>query len=306
MKVPCHVRRWISVGLLASMVTACGQAAPPALAPLAPLSGAMSQPPPARTTPTSTKTVKPPAPAKAPKPAAPAKASQPAAKAPTKPAANAKAPAKRAPAAKAPSAAEQARAFLADIQAAADRTQNFVAQATSWSLPVGGVGKKETTVVRFTHARPNLTAIDVLQSSKDSGAGAKIVWQGGDKAKVRAKVLGMSVSIDLPISDSRLVNQRGYTFADTAIDTWFDSMMDPQAHVRVLGKMTLPNGREGLILEVKSPRMKPGITKEIYGVDSTSYAPLLCQMYEGETCVYEVQVKSVDINVQLPADAFQT
>lgn len=289
-----RLRSWIGMGLLASIVVACGQSAPPPLA-------SLPQLPAAATTNQS-------APA-APKPA---KSSKPAAQKPAttkpaaKPGASAKPAAKKPTATKAPSAAEQAKAFLADIKAASEQTQNFVAQASTWSLPVGGGGKKESTVVRFTFAKPNLTAIEVLQSSKDSGTGAKIVWQGGDKAAVRAKVLGMPVKIDLPITDSRLINQRGYTFADTAIDTWFASMLDPQAQVRVLGKMVLPNGREGLILEVKSSRMKPGITKEIYGVDSTSYAPLLCQMYEGETCVYEVQVKSVDLNVQLPADAFQT
>lgn len=292
MSMQQRLRSWIGMGLLASLVVACGQSAPPALAPLAqlPAAAAANQSPPAATAPKPTKSSKP----ATQKPA------------PTKTATSPKPPAKKPAATKAPTAVEQAKAFLADIKAAADQTQNFVAQASSWSLPVGGGGKKETTVVRFTFAKPNLTAIEVLQSSKDSGTGAKIVWQGGDKASVRAKVLGMSLRIDLPITDSRLINQRGYTFADTAIDTWFASMLDPQAQVRVLGKMTLPNGREGLILEVKSSRMKPGITKEIYGVDSTSYAPLLCQMYEGETCVYEVQVKSVEPNVQLPADAFQT
>lgn len=293
-----RLRSWIGMGLLASMVVACGQSAPPPLAPLAPMPAAATanQQTPAPAAPKSAKSSKP----AAQKPAATKPAASP------KPGASPKPAAKKPAATKAPSAAEQAKAFLADIKTASEQTQNFVAQASTWSLPVGGGGKKETTVVRFTFAKPNQTAIEVLQSSKDSGTGAKIVWQGGDKASVRAKVLGMPVKIDLPISDSRLINQRGYTFADTAIDTWFASMLDPQAQVRVLGKMTLPNGREGLILEVKSSRMKPGITKEIYGVDSTSYAPLLCQMYEGETCVYEVQVKSVDLNVQLSADAFQT
>jgi hypothetical protein len=66
----------------------------------------------------------------------------------------------------------------------------------------------------------------------------------------------------------------------------------------------MPNGSQAIVFDCVSPNMMPGITRETFGVDTVTKAPLLCQHYEGEKCVYEVQVLEVNFNVNLPADTF--
>ena len=284
----------IVVGVLLSILAACAKPPMPLTAPM----------PAAANYPAAASMTGPVATSTAPKPTASAKPKAPAAK-PTAVPANGKAPAAAKPVAAkptGPSAAEAVAQLRADVQALADKTENFISQVTSWNV---GKGEKQSCTVAYAWSKPNQTSIEILDSSQSSNIGVKILWGGAETCKIRAKVLGIPIKADLPIADPRLANKRGYTFADTSINTWQRNILDPNGQITIRGKQVLPNGKEAIVFDCLSSYMQPGITKEIYGLDTQTKAPLLLQMYEGETCVYEVQVKTVDFNVTLPADTFQ-
>jgi hypothetical protein len=284
----------VALIIMAGLVAACGTPRPlnmptpigavmPAAAPMAPAAASTVRKAP--TTATAKKTT------------TPAKTATPAKGATAKPAAT-----KPGATAATKSAADQVSELRAGVQALGDQTENFQAKVQSYN--VGPTGEKQSVTVRYTFAKPAQTAIEILKSTQQSAQGAKVLWTGGPKAKIRASVLGLPVKVDLDLTDKNLVNKRGYTFKDTSIEVWQQHITDPGSQITIRGKQMMPNGKQAIVFDCVSPNMMPGITRETYGVDVDTKAPLLCQHYEGETCVYEVQVLDVAFNVQLGTDTF--
>jgi hypothetical protein len=285
----------IALILTAGLLAACGTPrplnTPMPLSPTMPAAPTAAQPAmPAASTSTAKKTTTPSKTATSAK-TTPAKAGT------AKPAAT-----KPAPTVSTQSAADQVAELRAGVKGLSDQTQNFQAKVQSWNVAKNG--DKASVTVRYTFAKPSQSVFEIIKSTQESATGAKVLWTGGPKAKVRATVLGIPVKVDLDITDSRLANKRGYTFADTGIDRWERTILDPATQIMIRGKQTLPNGKTAIMFDCISPNMQPDITRETYGVDAETKAPLLCQYYEGDKCVYEVQILETATNLNLGPDTF--
>lgn len=282
---------------MAALVAACAAPRPlNAPTPLGAVMPAASYPMPTAASATRTATPAPKAKTTTPAKTTPAKSTT------AKPATSKPVASKPGPTAATQSKADQIAELQAGVQALADRTETFQAKVQSYS--VGDNGDKQSVTVNYTFSKPMQAAIEILKSTQQSAQGAKVVWLGGPKAKIRASVLGLPVKMDLDITDKNLVNKRGYTFEDTSIQRWQEHITDPGSRITIRGKQVMPNGKQAIVFDCVAPQMMPGITKEVYGMDVDSKAPLLCQYYVGTTCVYEVQVLDVAFNVPLAADTF--
>jgi hypothetical protein len=294
----------VALVIMAGLLAACGAQRPmnmPApLSPTGPVMPAASAPKaPAATSGTTKKpTATPSSKATTGKTATPAKTTTPAKGAAAKPTTAPKTGAS----ANTKSAEDQINDLRAGVAALSEQTRNFQARVQSWNVAANG--DKQAVTVKYTFAKPNQTTMEILKSTQESATGAKVLWTGGPKAKIRASVLGLPVKLDLDITDKNLANKRGYTFADTSIERWEQNILDPNSKITIRGKQRMPNGSEAIVFDVVAPNMMPGVTRETYGVDIETKAPLLCQHYEGTKCVYEVQVLEVNFNLNFGPETF--
>lgn len=150
----------------------------------------------------------------------------------------------------------------------------------------------------------NRNFIEVLASNEEKVVGTKVSWKNDGKAQVRTKFIGFWVSVTLDLHDDRLRDQRGNFLDETSIDRSLATILDPGARVTFKAEGNL-NGKPMVVLDVVSPQSLKNVTREVYGIDPTTFQPILREMYKGEKLIYKMTVENAKLNPTLKASDFE-
>lgn len=119
-----------------------------------------------------------------------------------------------------------------------------------------------------------------VEVTKGNNAGTKLRYEGGKTAKVRPAGLFSGLTVDLPITDGRLLNTRGDTLDQFCIGGMLARFTDPSNRVSML-----PPQAEGQAVRVEGPKLLKGCTAMVAVVDPQSRFPKAVFLYEGEAIV---------------------
>lgn len=132
--------------------------------------------------------------------------------------------------------------------------------------------------------QPRLLRIHILEGASK---GAKLLWQGGSTIKVRAAGLLGAIPIDLDLTDKRLVSIRGYTLAQTDLQSLLAMLSNPGAQTRFLGEQ----GGFGYI-EVRGNHLLPGCVSMVVRVDARTGYVRTIEMSDPREVVFRMELRT--------------
>lgn len=177
-------------------------------------------------------------------------------------------------------------------------------QATVTTFEKDLVGKEGTGQVKFTYQSPGTVKIDVTNSPDSSQIGVKLSYSSSS-VKVRPAGALSLVSVNLDMSDDKLLSGRKYKLNQIDLSNTVKRLTQPGTESKLIGQTQI-SGSSVILLEIKPKQhFDQQITREVLGLDSKTFLPRIHEMYQGSTKVYGVQVPSININMNLPATAFE-
>jgi outer membrane lipoprotein-sorting protein len=214
------------------------------------------------------------------------------------------APRPQAPAAapQAPAApADQSTQWLAQANQAFNGLQTLQATISTFEKATGtGTGQ-----IRYTWKQPGQAKIDILKSSDSSRNGVKLAYNGNGQVQVRAGgILGL-MSLNLPMTDSKVKSGRQYLLSQIDLTATVQRLTQPGLQAKAVGKMQM-GGSEVVVIEIiPQGHFDPRITKERLGIDLQTFLPRVHEMYEGNNLVYSAKLEQMQVNPSLGPDAFK-
>lgn len=177
-------------------------------------------------------------------------------------------------------------------------TQTMSSRVVSWETD----GKTERTQdVEAEVAKPDRMWAHILKASDGATVDTEVYWNGGSTCRVKTRFFGFLLKLTLPIADSRLKSLRGWTLADMSIARFFQALLADDAAVTYIGQAMF--GEEKLdLVELVTPAVVPGITKERFGVSLNHQELRLREFYAGDTLVSRSHYAQPKYNVPLPAE----
>jgi len=132
--------------------------------------------------------------------------------------------------------------------------------------------------------QPRLLRIQILEGASK---GAKLLWQGGRTIKVRAAGLLGAIPIDLDLTDKRIISIRGYTLAQTDLQSLLAMLSNPAAQARFLGEQ----GGFGYV-EVRGPHLLPGCVSMVVRVDGRTGYVRTIEMSDRREVVFRMELRT--------------
>ena len=193
----------------------------------------------------------------------------------------------------------QVQSLLSGVAQAYNQDTSIRAQVTVFVQNLQ-TGDSMSGDMDYWFQKPNSTALYVIDSSESNSVGTKLVWMGGDQVAVRTKFIGFWVNTSLSVTDSRLLDKRGDSLADTSVGRMMSTLLDPQAQVTMLGSGSYL-GQPVVQIAVVSRQSLPGVTSERFTINTQSMLPVIREMYSGNQLTYRIQLKNVQLNAPDPS-----
>lgn len=131
---------------------------------------------------------------------------------------------------------------------------------------------------------PRTTRIFIKEGK---GKGTKVLYTGGSTAKVRPEGLLGAITVDLDVSDDRLISTRNYTIPQTDMKALMDQLIDPRQRTKLLGQ-----GQYGTAVEVSGGPLLKGCVKMIVEIDPLTALPKLIDQYDAKEVVFRLELKN--------------
>jgi hypothetical protein len=196
--------------------------------------------------------------------------------------------------------ADSLASVMAAVRPAWQAVQGLRVHVVSWEND----GKSDSTMeLDADILKPSRLHAKLTRSSADPGTvGTELSWSGGTDLRVKTKLLGIPLSLNLPINDKRLVGGRGWTMADTSVIRLMDAVIAPDAALTYLGKAQMGDVVIDLV-EFENATLTPGITKQRLGFDRVQHALVVRDMVAGDKVVSKSQYSQVHLEAP-PAAVF--
>lgn len=174
--------------------------------------------------------------------------------------------------------------------------KTFSAVASFWETD----GKDtQTNTAEIFLAQPGKIRANVLESSNSMKRGAKMVYLGDKKVRVKLGFIKKTFDYD----DAMVVSVRGFRIDQTDLTAVIAGVTHPQAQLSYRGPATL-HGKPVELLEVVSPAILPGTEREVIALDPQTFAPVQLEAFVGGQVVFKLGLSKAQINPNLPADTF--
>ncbi len=193
----------------------------------------------------------------------------------------------------------QVQSLLSSVAQAYNQDTSIRAQVTVFVQNLQ-TGESMSGDMDYWFEKPNSTALYVIDSSESNTVGTKLVWMGGDQVAVRTKFIGFWVNTSVSVTDSRILDKRGDSLADTSVGRMMSTLLDPQAQVSMLGSGSYL-GQPVVQIAVVSRQSLPGVTSERFTINTQSMLPVIREMYTGNQLTYRIQLKNVQLNAPDPS-----
>lgn len=191
----------------------------------------------------------------------------------------------------------KAAELLKGLRATDAQLKTLSATASFWETDGQKQGDHAAEIVI---AKPGQIGAKITKSTDAMKRGVKLVYL--NDGKVRAKLGFIKKTFDY--TDSTVTSLRGWRIDQTNFESIVAGILHPQASVKALGPTTV-GGHAAQLLEVVSPGMLPGATKQVVALDAKRHVPLKLEVYDGTKVVYRLELTNVQLNPQLPKDAFK-
>jgi outer membrane lipoprotein-sorting protein len=179
--------------------------------------------------------------------------------------------------------------LLAAVNQANMRTQGFSATVETYDKGPSG---SCTQTLKVAFKKPSSLKINIV---KDAGGndGVQALWTGGAQLQVKPKFPPMTVS--LGVTDQRLTSKNGWTIKDTGVAAIQAVLLNPASQIHILGDQQL-EGKNMVMVEVHSPASPKGSDHEVIGIDPNTAMPGFRAIYNGQTLLYKLTIKSMVLN----------
>ncbi|MFN8576916.1 MAG: hypothetical protein U0354_08660 [Candidatus Sericytochromatia bacterium] len=153
---------------------------------------------------------------------------------------------------------------------------------------------------KYVFQPPRTAVFDVLEHNISMVIGAKMVWQGGDSAKVKAAgVLGL-FPMDMKLDDSKMTTNRSWRFDQLDHVAILGRANDPKSQLELAGKTQI-NGKDAYMIKVKNNGLDDEIKEEHIALDATTFMIVADEMYTDKELVFQLKMNVEGTNVSLPA-----
>ena len=167
----------------------------------------------------------------------------------------------------------------------------------------------QVKLVMYTKS-PSLVKIDVISSSSGA-AGAKVIYNSGDKNKAKVRPGGSLsfVTTELPKTDDRLLSTNGYTFDDIdifgVVKRWSSGYT-----AELIGKSKLADGTSIYILKVKASgtnALDDRIDYEYIGYEPDTYKMRMWEIYTPgvKDPFFRLNLTKIDYPASIPDSTFK-
>lgn len=157
----------------------------------------------------------------------------------------------------------------------------------------------QTSTAEVYTARPGKIRANITEASQALKRGVKLVYLG-DK-KVTAKIGFVKKSFDY--ADPQVTSMHNWRIDQTDLGALIGGLTDPAGTATDLGPATV-NGVAGEAVEVTSPTLLPGVTREVVVLNPATFVPLRLEAYVADKLVYRLEIAKAALNPNLPADIF--
>ena len=127
-------------------------------------------------------------------------------------------------------------------------------------------------------SQPRTLVINILQGNS---SGTKLLWKGGSTCKVRPTGFLSALTVDLAISDERVVSVRGYTLAQTDIPAMYKLLDAPGNHAVLVA----PG-----VVEVTGSGLLKGIVKMRGTFNAATAIPTRIEMWDAKESVVRMTI----------------
>lgn len=189
-----------------------------------------------------------------------------------------------------------------------DKLNSFSATFSMFSKRNDRVAPKAspllTAETKYIFESPRKSVFTVIKHSIGAIAGAKMVWTGGDKLKVKAGgVLGL-FPLELPLDDAKATTNREWRLDQLDHVSMLERALSPKATLKLAGKTTI-NGKEVYMIKQTGNTLEAEITEENIAVDTKDFYVVANEMYSGKDLVFQIKINMEAVNVPIPADAYE-
>ncbi len=160
-------------------------------------------------------------------------------------------------------------------------------------------GAIESAKLDYWFQKPKSVAMLIKEHSKSAANGTKMVWMGGPKIAVKTKFIGFWVKTSLDEADDRLKDGRGDRISETTVERMMKTLLDPSAQLAIVGQGNF-KGKPITQISLKSKYMLARVESERIAIDTTTYLPVVREMYEKGQLTYRMQLESIKLNVKEP------
>jgi len=189
-----------------------------------------------------------------------------------------------------------------------DGLKNFSATFTMFSKRNDKTNPKGnpllTAETKYLFEAPRKSVFNVVKHSISAVAGAKMIWDGGDKVKVKAGgVLGL-FPLELALTDSKMTTNRDWKLDQLDHVAALERALSPKATLKLAGKTTI-NGREVYMIKQTGNTIDGEVTEENIAIDSKEFYIVANEMYAGTDLVFQLKINVESVNINIPADAYE-
>ena len=193
-------------------------------------------------------------------------------------------------------ARDNAAALIDGLRTMAAGLNTFSAIVSFWETD----GKEtQTSTAEVYTARPGKIRANITEASQALKRGVKLVYLG-DK-KVTAKIGFIKKNFDY--ADPQVSSMHGWRIDQTDLGALIGGLTDPAGTATDLGPATV-NGVAGEAIEVTSPSLLPGVSREVVVLNPTTFVPLRLEAYVGDKVIYRLEIAKPALNPNLPSDIF--
>lgn len=191
----------------------------------------------------------------------------------------------------------KAEALIANLKKTSAELKTFSGVAKFWETD----GKETSTnTAEIYMALPGRLRANITEASSAMKRGVKMVSLGD--GKITAK-LGF-IKKTMPIDDPQVLSVRGWRLDQTDLGAIIRGATHADAKAKYVGPTTV-NGRAAEVLELASPVLLPGTTKQVIALDAQTAVPLKLEGFVGAQSVYRLELSNAQLNPSLPGDIFK-
>jgi outer membrane lipoprotein-sorting protein len=193
-------------------------------------------------------------------------------------------------------ARDNAAALIDGLRTMAAGLNTFSGIVSFWETDGKDV---QTSTAEVYTARPGKIRANITEASQALKRGVKLVYLGDKKVVAKIGFIKKTFAYD----DTQVTSMHNWRIDQTDLGALIGGLTDAAGTATDLGPATV-NGATGEAVQVTSPSLLPGVSKEVVVLNPATFVPMQLEAFIGDKVVYRIVIAKPAINPTLPADIF--